>query len=141
VLRCTALCHPIRTLWLALSSAAWLPGTAAWAQTDAPEVIVISIAPGTAATQNLIKVPYAVQRVTAADLQAGQSLDLTEQLNRQLASVNLNSAQGNPLQADLRFRGFTASPLLGLPQGLSVYQNGVRVNEPLGDAVNWDLLP
>ena len=141
MLRCTALCHPIRPLWLALSSAAWLPGTAAWAQTDAPEVIVISIAPGTAATQNLTKVPYAVQRVTAADLQAGQSLDLTEQLNRQLASVNLNSAQGNPLQADLRFRGFTASPLLGLPQGLSVYQNGVRVNEPLGDAVNWDLLP
>src|SRR5690606_21944455 len=45
------------------------------------------------------------------------------------------------LQPDLQFRGFTASPLLGLPQGVAVYQNGVRVNEPLGDAVNWDLLP
>ena len=33
------------------------------------------------------------------------------------------------------------SPLLGLPQGLAVYQNGVRLNEPFGDTVNWDLLP
>ena len=105
------------------------------------EVIVIGVAPGAAATQDLSKVPYAVQHVSAADLQASQSLDLTDHLNQKLAAVNLNSAQNNPLQVDLRFRGFTASPLLGLPQGLSVYQNGVRVNEPLGDAVNWDLLP
>jgi outer membrane receptor protein involved in Fe transport len=39
------------------------------------------------------------------------------------------------------FRGFTASPLLGTPQGLSIFQDGVRVNEPFGDAVNWDLIP
>ena len=30
---------------------------------------------------------------------------------------------------------------MGLPQGLAVYQNGVRVNEPFGDTVNWDLIP
>lgn len=111
------------------------------AQQPLEEVIVIGIAPGTAGTQNLSKVPYSVQRVSAADLQASQSLDLTDHLNQRLGTVNINSAQNNPLQADLRFRGFTASPLLGLPQGLSVYQNGVRINEPLGDAVNWDLLP
>ena len=33
-----------------------------------------------------------------------------------------------------------ASPVLGLPQGLSTYVNGVRFNEPFGDLVNWDLL-
>jgi outer membrane receptor protein involved in Fe transport len=49
--------------------------------------------------------------------------------------------QGNPFQPDLAFRGFTASPLLGTPQGLSVFQDGVRVNEPFGDIVNWDLIP
>ena len=46
-----------------------------------------------------------------------------------------------PLQPDFNFRGFTASPLLGLPQGLAVYQNGVRINDPFGDTINWDLIP
>jgi outer membrane receptor protein involved in Fe transport len=60
---------------------------------------------------------------------------------RQLPSVNINETQGNPLQPDLNYRGFSASPLLGTPQGLSVFVDGVRVNEPFGDTVNWDLLP
>ena len=72
---------------------------------------------------------------------ARKSLDLTDFLNRQFSSVSINHAQNNPLQPDFNFRGFTASPLLGLPQGLSVYQNGVRINEPFGDAINWDLIP
>ena len=28
-----------------------------------------------------------------------------------------------------------------MPQGMSVFQDGVRINEPFGDVVNWDLLP
>ncbi|HET7865000.1 MAG TPA: TonB-dependent receptor, partial [Burkholderiaceae bacterium] len=44
-------------------------------------------------------------------------------------------------QMDLNYRGFAASPLLGTPQGLSVFLDGVRVNEPFGDVVNWDLIP
>ena len=28
-----------------------------------------------------------------------------------------------------------------MPQGLAVYQNGVRINESFGDIVNWDFLP
>ncbi len=55
--------------------------------------------------------------------------------------MTINSAQNNPLQPDVQYRGFAASPLLGLSQGIAVYQNGVRINEPLGDAVNWDLVP
>jgi len=46
-----------------------------------------------------------------------------------------------PFAADISYRGFVASPLLGLPQGLSTYVNGVRFNEPFGDTVNWDLIP
>ena len=34
-----------------------------------------------------------------------------------------------------------ASPTVGVPQGLAVYQNGVRVNESFGDTVNWDFIP
>jgi len=51
------------------------------------------------------------------------------------------SGQGNPFQQSLNFRGFAASPLLGTPQGVSVFQDGVRINEAFGDVVNWDLVP
>lgn len=86
-------------------------------------------------------VPGNVQRAVAEQLERSQSLDLTDFLNSGFSSININHAQSNPLQPDFNFRGFTASPLLGLPQGLAVYQNGVRINEPFGDTVNWDLLP
>lgn len=86
-------------------------------------------------------VPANVQRALTEQLQRSQSFDLTDFLNRQFSSVSINHAQNNPLQPDFNFRGFTASPLLGLPQGLAVYQNGVRINDPFGDTVNWDLIP
>lgn len=86
-------------------------------------------------------VPAKVQRAVAEQLERSQSLDLTSFLNRSFGSVSINDAQNNPLQPDFNFRGFTASPLLGLAQGLAVYQNGVRINEPFGDTVNWDLIP
>jgi iron complex outermembrane receptor protein len=66
---------------------------------------------------------------------------LAEYISRYLGSVHINEAQNNPLQPDVSYRGFVASPLLGLPQGLSTYVNGVRFNEPFGDTVNWDLIP
>ena len=62
-------------------------------------------------------------------------------LNDQVAGVNLDSASGNPDQPTLLYHGFEASPLLGTPQGLAVYVNGVRFNDPFGDTVNWDLIP
>lgn len=101
---------------------------------------VVVVAPyGTAIDPTLV--PANVQRALAEQLQRSQSLDLTDFLNRQFSSVSLNHAQNNPLQPDFNFRGFTASPLLGLPQGLSVYENGVRINDPFGDTINWDLIP
>jgi iron complex outermembrane recepter protein len=87
------------------------------------------------------KVPANVQTASSEQIERLQPLDLTEFLNRQFSSVNINHAQNNPLQPDVNFRGFTASPLLGLAPGLTVYQNGVRINEPFGDTVNWDLIP
>ncbi|HLB31715.1 MAG TPA: TonB-dependent receptor [Gammaproteobacteria bacterium] len=105
------------------------------------EIVIVGTTPGPGAGQDAAKIPFAVRSAHSGNLAAHQSLDLTDFMNQSLASVNINSAQNNPMQPDLQFRGFTASPLLGLPQGIAVYQNGVRVNEPLGDAVNWDLLP
>ena len=72
---------------------------------------------------------------------ASGSLDLGDFLKRRMASVFVNEAQGNPLQPDVQYRGFVGSPLLGLPQGIAVYQDAVRVNEPFGDTVSWALIP
>ena len=87
------------------------------------------------------KIPSNVQSATAEDLEQQHSLDLSDYLNRNFGSVTMNAAQNNPLQPDVQYRGFTASPLLGLPQGIAVYVDGVRSNESFGDTVNWDLLP
>ena len=62
-------------------------------------------------------------------------------MDRMLGSVYVNDIQNNPLQPDINYRGYTASPLLGTPQGLSVYMDGVRLNQPFGDVVSWDLIP
>ena len=82
-----------------------------------------------------------IQSATAEDIANSQSLDMTDFMNKTLGSVSINSAQNNPFQPDLQFRGFTASPLVGVAQGLSVYQDGVRINESFGDAVNFELIP
>ncbi len=88
-----------------------------------------------------LHMPANVQSISSQQLEEQESLNLPEFMARQLPSVNLNEIQGNPFQMDLNYRGFTASPLLGTAQGLSVYLDGVRINEPFGDTVNWDLLP
>lgn len=106
------------------------------------EVIqVIGVAPGSSLGIDALKLPFSVQSVDSDDLASTLALDISDYMNANLRGVNINSAQNNPLQPDVQFRGFTASPLLGLSQGIAVYQDGVRINEPLGDSVNWDLLP
>jgi outer membrane receptor protein involved in Fe transport len=80
--------------------------------------------------------------VTDAEaLRVSRATNLGEQLARTAPGVSVNEIQGNPLQPDISYRGFTASPLLGTPQGLSVYLDGVRINQPFGDVVSWDLIP
>jgi iron complex outermembrane receptor protein len=87
------------------------------------------------------KIPSNVQTITADQLTQTGATSAAEQMNLAVPSVHVNEATTNPFQPDLQFRGFVGSPLLGLPQGLAVYQNGVRLNEPFGDTINWDLVP
>ena len=138
--RCRVRRHPLA--WAALLACA----PALHAQTTPPtttlpsvEVIGISPLPGTGVPRD--QVPSNVQTADGKRLRQLQSLNLPEFMASQLASVNINETQGNPFQMDLNYRGFTASPLLGTPQGLSVYLDGVRINEPFGDVVNWDMIP
>ena len=89
----------------------------------------------------LEQVPANVQAATGKSINEQRSLNLSEFMDSNLGSVTVNDTVSNPYQPDVIFRGFTASPLLGTPQGLSVFVDGVRVNEPFGDIVNWDLVP
>ena len=82
-----------------------------------------------------------VQTIDSQGLVQSQAISLAEHMKNQLKSLHINDVQNNPFQPDVQYRGFTASPLLGLPQGVSVYLNGIRFNEPFGDTVNWDLIP
>lgn len=59
----------------------------------------------------------------------------------QLPGIIYYDDQGARLQPELEIRGFTLSPVVGTPQGVSVFLDGVRVNEPDAQEVNFDLLP
>ncbi|MGB8841503.1 MAG: TonB-dependent receptor [Aliidongia sp.] len=119
--------------------------TAAQAETSenpAPEAITVigtTALPGTGIDIN--KVAGNPQTLSADDIARSGSPSVIGALSDQLGSVNVNDDLDNPFQPDILYRGFEASPVLGTPQGLAVYQNGVRINEAFGDAVNWDLFP
>jgi outer membrane cobalamin receptor len=82
-----------------------------------------------------------VQTATARDIEASGALNLADLLNKSHGQRVCKRNPGNPFQPDVNYRGYTASPLLGTPQGLSVYMDGVRLNQPFGDVVSWDLIP
>ncbi|MEH3143854.1 MAG: TonB-dependent receptor [Methylobacterium frigidaeris] len=97
---------------------------------------------GSGASLPLSKVPSTVETVTARDFAVDRAtLNPLFTLDRRVPGVNLSDAQANSNRQTLTYRGFVASPVQGVPQGLAVYQNGVRINEAFGDVVNWDLIP
>lgn len=87
------------------------------------------------------EIPGNVQSISAKEIKEAHSLSITDLMNRKLQSVTVNDYQGNPFQMDVQYRGFTAGPQIGTPQGLSVFLDGIRMNEPFGDVVNWDMIP
>jgi outer membrane receptor protein involved in Fe transport len=127
-------------LALAISNA-FAPAFADEAVVTTATVEVVGTTPLAGIGVPRLHLPSNVQSLDDRRLEEIESLNIAEQLVRQVPAVTVNELQGNPYQANLNYRGFTASPLLGTAQGLSVYVDGVRVNEPFGDTVNWDLLP
>lgn len=104
-------------------------------------VEVVGTTPLPGDTQPAGQVPAPVQIVTGQVLQRSGAVTLADALNRRLTGVFITETQGNPFQPDLNYRGYTASPLLGTPQGLSIFMDGVRLNQPFGEVVSWDLIP
>ncbi len=134
--------RPVRSVALALVS---LSSTAAALAADpATEplqtITVVGITPH-GGDQSVDQLATSVQVRSSKDIDRSHAADVSAFLTRALGSVYVNENQNNPLQPDVSYRGYTASPLLGTPQGLSVYADGVRLNQPFGDVVSWDLIP
>jgi len=108
---------------------------------ETKKIEVISTTPLAGVGLPLEQIPASVQTIKAEQLEAQKSLSIADYINQNLTGVSVNDTQNNPYQPDVSFRGYAASPLLGTPQGLSIFVDGVRVNEPFGDVVNWDLIP
>src|SRR5579862_9668647 len=106
-----------------------------------PEVDIIAPAPLAASGIDRNKLPAPTWSLDAGQLRAEGAASLTGTLERQVPGVAVNDVTGSPFQPDLQFRGFAASPVLGTPAGIAVYQNGARINEAFGDTVNWNLVP
>jgi outer membrane receptor protein involved in Fe transport len=116
-------------------------GTASGADEKIGNIDVIATTPLDGLGIPRDRVPANVQSASSLDLERQKPQTLADFMDDNMSGVYVNEAQSNPFQPDLSFRGFTASPLLGNPIGLSVYVDGVRVNESFGDTVFWDLIP
>ena len=132
------LAHTLPACAHAASAAAPLPPLPSLA---APLRQVVITAPLGGSEVPLNEVPANIEQISVRALNRLASATLSGSLNQLAGSVNLNDTEGTPFQENLNFRGFTASPVLGTPEGVSVYVDGVRVNEAFGDVVNWDLIP
>ena len=113
-------------------------GPPAWA---IDEIVVVGTTPVPGLAVSVDKVPGNVQTLRFRDLTQDGSASFIDALNTRIGSININDTLADAFQPDILYRGFEASPVLGTPQGLAVYQNGVRINEAFGDTVNWDLFP
>jgi outer membrane receptor for Fe3+-dicitrate len=104
-------------------------------------VNVISTTPLPSIGLPLNIIPANIQIFDSKDLRNQPGVTFADQLINNAQGVTFSETQGNPWQPDVMFRGFSASPLAGTPQGMSVYVDGVKVNEAFGDTVHWDLIP
>jgi outer membrane receptor protein involved in Fe transport len=86
-------------------------------------------------------VPSAVQVLYVEELRRSGIPGLPDALAGQVPGLTLSDEQGNSYQPDLSLRGFQATSVTGVPQGVSVFLDGVRINEPTAEEINFDLLP
>jgi iron complex outermembrane receptor protein len=106
-----------------------------------PPVEVVGATPLLGSGVDRDKVPAETNVLTDRDISRNGYPQALRALNEDVPGVTLDAAAGNPFQPNLVYHGYLASPLQGNPQGLAVYLNGVRFNQPFGDTVNWDLIP
>jgi len=104
-------------------------------------ITVIGSTPLVGSDLNRDEVTETTRVLNAGDINRTGIPTLTGALLENVASLTINDTEGNVFQPDILFRGFTASPVAGTPEGLAIYVNGARFNDAFGDTVNWDLIP
>ena len=123
---------------LALASSASL-GAAEKLTTNTVEVFSVTPLPSIGLPLN--KIPANIQVAKPKDINNQPGVSISDYMTNNMQSVTVTELGGNPWQAEVNYRGYSASPLLGNPQGLSTFVDGVRVNEPFGDVTLWDKIP
>src|SRR5438270_13356708 len=106
-----------------------------------PTVEVVGATPLLGSGVDRDKVPAETQVLTDRDISRNGYPQMLPALEENVPGVTLDNAATNPFQPNLLYHGFLASPLQGNQQGLAIYLNGVRFNQPFGDPVNCDLAP
>ncbi len=86
-------------------------------------------------------VPYAIQTATGEEIRQQAGVSIADYMVNNLEGVTVNEVGGNPYQLELNYRGYNTTPILGNPQGLSIYVDGVRQNMPFSNNVLWDTIP
>ncbi|MDC1101122.1 TonB-dependent receptor [Methylophilaceae bacterium] len=86
-------------------------------------------------------VPYAVQTATGEEIREQAGVSIADYMVNNLEGVTVNEVGGNPYQLEINYRGYNATPIMGNPQGLSIYVDGVRANMPFSNNVLWDTIP
>jgi iron complex outermembrane recepter protein len=105
----------------------------------APIEVVGSIQPAAGPTVGS-GVPARVTTLSAEQVDAYEPRILSDAL-KSVAGFSTYDDLGSPYKLNLSSRGFYSSPVVGLPQGVAVFLDGVRMNEPEASQVNFDLLP
>ncbi len=127
-------------LLIILCQGLWAP----WAAGEQPsaepeqtlEEVVVSASRLADTIQELRRVPGQVYVITSEDIVRSKPTTVQEAL-RQVPGIVFYDQTGNPFQRTVDLRGFNAQP----NPSVSVFVDGVRVNEPDSNNVNWDLIP
>jgi outer membrane receptor protein involved in Fe transport len=86
-------------------------------------------------------VPGSITVIQPQDVQQQSGVSLADYLNNNVQGISFNEVGGNPWQPEVFYRGYSAGSIAGNPQGLSIYVDGVRENQPFSDVVLWDTIP
>ncbi len=106
-----------------------------------PEVEVVAVTPLPGMGQPLQNLPGNYQIQQGKTWLQQEEFSLPQFMERNMASVNEVNMNGNPFLPNINYRGFAASPVPGTPVGISVFLDGVRINEPFTNNLLWDYVP
>lgn len=135
--------NSVKPLLLAIVSAYAAQATVTYAgeTLNVDKVEVFSSTPLKGIGVPLHKVPANIQQANPTAINNQSGVSIADYMNSNMQGVTVTELGGNPWQPEINFRGYSASGLLGNPQGISTYVDGVRVNEPFGDVTSWDKIP